>query len=127
MSQQVDPGDWRTFGTGTISVDVVDRDDHYEVTADLPGYERDDVELTLADGTLRIAAERADESTTEGSDDEEAQYVRRERRRTAVSRSIDLPQPIDEDDASASHKNGVLTVELPKVDPGTSGRTIDIE
>lgn len=126
MSQQVEPSEWGSFRRGSISVDIVDVGDSLEVTADLPGFERDEISLTLSDGALRIDAERSSE-TEEREEDTAVRYVRQERHHESVSRSIRLPEAIDESAASARHTNGVLTVSLPKAEPGAEGRQIDIE
>lgn len=111
-------------GVSSASVDVADHDEEFVVTVDLPGYETDDIDLTLTNDTVRIEAER-EESTEE--DDEDEQYIRRERRRQTVSRSVTLPDPVDETDVSASYNNGVLTVTLPKQHVDGDGHEIDIE
>ena len=77
-------------GTQQLSIDLADRDDAFEVTVDLPGYDREDIDLSVADRTLRISAER-DEST-EAS---EGEYLRRERRRRSVSRTLSLPEDVE--------------------------------
>ncbi|ARS89304.1 Hsp20/alpha crystallin family protein [Natrarchaeobaculum aegyptiacum] len=107
---------------GGVPVDVVDAGDEFEVTAELPGYETDDIDLTLSEGTLRLEASRTDESSyTEG------QYLRRERSQKATSRRIRLPEPVDEDEVSAGYEQGVLTVRLPKVHGEDESKSIDIE
>lgn len=108
--------------TQSLSVDLADHEDSFEVTADLPGYERDDIDLSVTDRTLRISAER-DESTEEG----EGNYLRRERRRRSVSRSLSLPEEVAEEEASAAYTNGVLTVTLPKATSDENSRSIDID
>lgn len=108
--------------TQSLSVDLADTDDSFEVTADLPGYDREDIDLSVADRTLRISAER-DESTEEG----EGNYLRRERHRRSVSRSLSLPEAVEEDEASATYTNGVLTVTLPKATSDEDSRRIDID
>ena len=105
---------------GGIHVDVADADDAIVVVADVPGYEPEDIDVSVSDRQLTIAAERGSESGT----DDDAQYYRRERTRQSVSRTVTLPTAVDEHEASASYENGVLTVELPKAD-GDEG--IDIE
>ena len=108
--------------TQSLSIDLADADDAFEVTADLPGYDREDIDLSVADRTLRISAER-DESSEEG----EGNYLRRERRRQSVSRSLSLPEDVEEDAASANYRNGVLTVTLPKATTTDDSRSIDID
>jgi len=111
------------FGTSTrpVSVDVRDEDGAFVVLADLPGFGKDALDVTLSDRTLRIEADH--EESTEA---ETAEYVRRERRHESVSRTVRLPEPVAEGDLSATFANGVLTVTLPKRDAG-GGTTIDIE
>jgi len=102
---------------GSVAVDVADAGDAFEVTADLPGYTSEDIEVTLPDPrTLRINATQ--ETAEQGEDDR--RYVRQERSRR-TSRTVSLPDRIDEGGAEASYENGVLTVRLPKrdVDEGT--------
>ena len=72
------------FGTATrpVSVDVRDEDGAFVVLADLPGFEKDDLEVTLSDRTLRIAADHE-----ESAEAETGEYVRRERRSACPSRS----------------------------------------
>ncbi|QFU82081.1 Hsp20/alpha crystallin family protein [Natronorubrum aibiense] len=124
VSRQVEEG--MTGGglqvPGSVPVNVVDTDEEYVVTADLPGYETDDIELTLSEGTLRLDADRGEDFTHEGD-----RYLRRERTRTSVSRRIRLPEPVDEESVTAGHENGVLTVRLPKVGGDAESKAIDIE
>ena len=107
--------------TGSIDVDVRDGDGEFVVTADLPGYDKDGIEVTLTDATLRIEAERGTDAEAESGE-----YIRRERTREFISRSVRLPEPVAEEGVSATFSNGVLTVTLEKRDAG-GGTQIDIE
>ncbi|SDK99944.1 Hsp20/alpha crystallin family protein [Natronorubrum texcoconense] len=124
VSRQVESG--MTSGglqvPGSVPADVVDTGEEYLVTADLPGYETDDIELTLSEGTLRLEASREDEEASS-----EGRYLRRERTRTSANRRIRLPEPVEEEEVSAGYENGVLTVRLPKVTGGETSKEIDIE
>jgi HSP20 family protein len=123
MSRQFEGGVPASFpGMEGIAIDVADRDEEYVVTADLPGYESDDIEVTVSEGRLRIAADR--ESAV---DEETAEYIFNERRRESVSRTVRLPEPVDEEAVTAKYTNGVLTITLPKEDVGEDGRQIEIE
>jgi HSP20 family protein len=106
----------------SASVDVADRGEEFRVTVDLPGYETDDVDLTLTNDTLRIEAQRE-----EATEEDDEQYIRKERRRQSISRSVSLPEPVDEEAVSATYNNGVLTVTLPKQYGDGDGRQIEIE
>ncbi|QLG49611.1 Hsp20/alpha crystallin family protein [Natrinema halophilum] len=124
LSRQVEEG--MTAGglqvPGSVPINVADTSDEYVVTADLPGYETDDIDLTLSEGTLRLEANRTGDKAHE-----EGQYLRRERTKTSASRRIRLPEPVDEEAVVAGFENGVLTVRLPKVSGGEESRQIDIE
>jgi HSP20 family protein len=92
-----------------VAVDVSETDEEVVVTADLPGFEKSDIEVTVDDDGLTITAER-EETTAE----DDARYHRRERTRSEVQRRLSLPADVEETEASASYHNGVLTVVLPK-------------
>ncbi|WP_276257705.1 Hsp20/alpha crystallin family protein [Haloglomus litoreum] len=104
-----------------MAVDLADRDDTFVLTVDLPGFQRDDVEVTVTDHRVRIEADHDEETV-----DEDEQYLRRERRHRSASRSIRLPETVDRDAVSATMKHGVLTVTLPKAE-AADAHTIDIE
>jgi len=106
---------------GGIHVDVADADGELVVVADVPGFEPDDIDVSVSDRQLTISAERSAESEEE---DDETHYYRRERTQHSVSRTVSLPTDVKEREASASYENGVLTVELPKAG-GDDG--VDIE
>ncbi|MFB6206821.1 MAG: Hsp20/alpha crystallin family protein [Haloglomus sp.] len=93
----------------TTAVDVAEQDGEFVVTCDLPGFEKDDIDLRVTDHTLHLHAEHTTEEAVEEED-----YLHRERKRTDVSRSISLPEDVDEAAVSATHEDGVLTVRLPK-------------
>ncbi|WP_254762591.1 Hsp20/alpha crystallin family protein [Natrinema marinum] len=107
---------------GTVPIDVADTGEEYVVTADLPGYETDDIDLTLSEGSLRFEANRTDEAQHA-----DGRYLRRERTKTSASRRVRLPEPVDEEAVAAGFENGVLTVQLPKESGGEETRHIDIE
>ncbi len=108
--------------TSSVRVDLEDRDDEFVLTAELPGFEKDDIDVRVIDRTLRLEAEHAEETEEE----EEGEYVRRERHRASVARSISLPEAVEADDISATFNNGVLTVRFPKSEPVTQGKQIEI-
>ena len=109
-------------GGSDVAVDLVDEGDVYVVTMDVPGYEQDEIDLRVADGTLWVDCERSD-----ATEEDEEDYLRRERRRASVRRSIGLPGPVEADDVSAKLRNGILTVRLPKVESGAGSDRIEIE
>jgi len=123
---RMDWGDLDGVRRSGIDVDVAEYDDEFVVMADLPGFDREDIDLTVRGGVLSIRAER-EISSDEG--DDAGAYLRRERRAESMRRSITLPAEVREDEASATYANGVLTVTLPKVhaDEGEDdGHHIDV-
>ncbi len=108
-------------GEGQARVDLSDHEDELVVVADLPGFEREAIDLSI-DGDRLVIAASHDEETA----DDDERYLRRERRATAIRRTIDLPVAVDAESASASYTNGVLTVTLPKL-VESEGHRIDIE
>jgi HSP20 family protein len=94
-------------GLGWPQTDVVETDKEYRVTAELPGLEEKDIDLTFQDGVLTLRGEKKVEH-----DDEGARYS--ERYHGRFQRSVSLGPDVDEEKVSASFKNGVLTITLPK-------------
>lgn len=90
-------------------VEVVDRDKEVRVTAELPGLDEDDVEVRVEDNVLLLRGEKRTEF-----DDEERHYSERSYGR--FERQIALPAEVDDERASATFRNGVLTVTLPKTE-----------
>lgn len=110
--------------TSGVDVDVADEGDEFVVVADLPGYEKEDIDLAVTERVLTIEATH---ETSAEHDSEE--YIRRERRHESVRRDVRLPEAVVSDEASASYNNGVLTVTLPKetTDDDDDSHRIDVE
>lgn len=94
-----------------FKVDVKDLGSSYELTAELPGFKKEDISLTYENGYLTIAAE-TNEQKEEKSDGEN--YLHRERYFGSVSRSFYIDD-VDSAKTSAEFKDGILKVELPKL------------
>ncbi len=106
-----------------VAVDVAERDDAFEITAELPGVTAGDVEVTVAGRRLTLKAEKKEES-------ESAAEGRRmsERRYGALSRSFDLPDDVDPERIQASHADGVLKIVLPRTaKPKAEARRIEVK
>jgi HSP20 family protein len=112
-----------------VAVDVAESDEAFTVTADLPGYDRENIDLTLESRQLRIAAERERTAEETAEDDGDGgRFVRRERSHEAVSRTVTLPDDVVAEEVSATYRNGVLTVHLPKATPDDDGgHRIEVE
>ena len=89
--------------------DIRDAGDHYLLEADLPGFQKGDIDLHLEDGVLTITAKHQETSEQK----QEGKYICRERRVGSYARSFDM-SGIQEDAISAAYENGVLTLKLPK-------------
>jgi len=110
------------MGLGEIPMDVVDEGETFRVHVDLPGVDPSEVEVSLHEGH-RLTVDVDQEAYVETSD---GRYVRRERHRDAASRTISLPAPVDEDSASATYDDGVLTVTLDKRTTDDEGTDIPV-
>lgn len=91
-----------------MKADISEHDDHYEVAMDLPGINKDDIEIGLQDGNLIITAKKTVTSETNGK------VIRRERYTGMLQRSFYVGDEINENDVSAKLEHGVLTVTVPK-------------
>ena len=92
---------------GRYPVDIHEDDHHVYVEAEMPGFGREDIEVTLEDAVLTISGERK-------VDEEKGEQHLRERRYTRVNRSFTLPSTLDESAVEASLSDGVLHVTLNK-------------
>ena len=104
--------------------DIQDKGDHYLLETDLPGFDKEDIQIDAHDGYLTIAAEHKE---TRDEKDKKGNYIRRERAYGSYSRSFDI-SGIQEDGIKAEYKRGVLKLILPKAEQKTlPGRRISIE
>lgn len=99
--------DWN--GVGHYPVDIRETDDNLIVEAEMPGFKRDEIEVTLEQGVLTIHAERNAEQ-----DESKGQTHLHERRFSRVTRSFRLGQAVDENKVDARLEDGVLTLTLHK-------------
>lgn len=103
--------------------DVVDEGDAFALTVELPGMEKNDIQLEVDERAVHVKAQRSQEST-----EEKKGYVRHERSARYFERTIPLPEEVSADGARATFHNGVVDVRLPKVAPERkSARQIEIE
>lgn len=93
-----------------MKTDIREKKDKYIVDVDLPGFEKENINLTLKNGYLEISAKVEQE---ENNEDEE-KFVRRERFYGECSRSFYVGDDITEEDINAEFKNGILKIEIPK-------------
>jgi len=99
----------RESRTWAPALDVWEADNEVVYAFDLPGIPEEKISIEVKDDTLTVSAER--EKTEETSED---RYYRFERRYGSFSRAVGLPQGVEESQISASYRNGVLEVRVPK-------------
>jgi len=93
------------------AVDVVDRDDEIEVRAEIPGVEKDDLEVSMSDNTVTIKG-----TTKREEKEEKGDYYRCETSRGSFMRTVMLPGEVNAEKAEATYKDGLLTLKLPKAE-----------
>ena len=94
--------------------DVKEYDDRCDIEAELPGYAKEDVTVSLNDNTLMIEAKK---NTEDNLQDENGRYIRRERYYGKLRRAFSVGRDVQQEDISASFKDGILTVSIAKHDP----------
>lgn len=107
----------------SFKVDVEKEEDQYLITADLPGIDKENINLEIEEGVLTIAV-NFDEEVEE--EDEEKNFLHRERRKVNSSRRIRL-NDFDEDNISANLEDGVLKISLPIAEEVSNKKSIAIE
>jgi HSP20 family protein len=90
-------------------VDVVEKEQAYEITAEVPGMDESNIEVSFGDGNLKIRGEKKEEKA-----EQKKEYFVSERRFGAFQRSFRVPEGVDTDKIEANFKDGILTVTLPK-------------
>jgi len=98
-------------GTVSYPVDMREDDEHIYVDAELPGFKKDDINITLEKGVLQISAEH---SEVNSDVENKGTPLISERRWSRYFRSFTLPTAVTEDDVKASFEDGVLHLALPK-------------
>lgn len=98
-----------------IRSDIVEKDDCYEISMSVPGVSKENIEVELKDGYLKVTAK------TDGSDEteeksENVRYIRRERYSGTASRTFRVNEYVTQEDISAKHENGILTIRVAKID-----------
>lgn len=107
--------DWNTptFSEANFPrVDIVDHDNTIEVQAALPGIKKEDVEVSIKNQTITIRAS----SKEEKKEEEKGKYFRKEISRGEFQRILALPDNVDDEKATATFKEGILTVCIPKTE-----------
>ncbi len=99
------------FSGWAPALDVYEDKDNVYVKAELPGMKREEIDVSLHDGTLSISGERKSEEKHQ-----DAEVYRSERFVGKFQRSVSLPTPVAADNVNAQYQDGVLTITLPKTE-----------
>lgn len=102
-------------------LDIIDRDDHFCVRAELPGVDKESLDVSLQDNVLSIQA-----ASHKESQEEKGRFFRRELFRGEFQRVVRLPLEVEADQVKANFKDGILELNLPK-SPGTRRQTISVD
>ncbi len=92
-------------------VDIAENESNFVLSAELPGMNREDIQVSLEDGVLTVSGERKFEEEKEGKN-----YLHRERTYGRFTRSFQMGKNVQADKISASYKDGVLHITLPKAE-----------
>ncbi|MDO5028295.1 MAG: Hsp20/alpha crystallin family protein [Bacillota bacterium] len=107
-----------------FNVDIIEKDGGYMLKADLPGFEKGDINITYSDNILSIGAESKKESEEKS---ENGRYLRRERSTASIKRQF-IVKDLDREAIKASFENGVLNLDLPlKKEEEAESTRIEIE
>jgi HSP20 family protein len=91
---------------------ITEDENNYKITAELPGLDKGDIEITVHDGMLEIIGEQKEEKK-----EEKEGFVRREYSSASYYRAFSLPENIDEDAIEAGLEKGILNLKIPKKEP----------
>lgn len=102
-------------------MDMVENDERFKVTIEVPGMDSDEIDVMLSQDRLLIQGKKHDEKERRSRD---AYYARRAH--SAFRRSVLLPCPVKADEAEASLRRGVLTINLPKINGSRGCKRIPV-
>lgn len=96
-----------------MRTDIREKGNNYIIEIDLPGYDKEDIQIEMEKGYLKVSAKTTKE--TDNSEDEK--YIHKERFYGECSRSFYVGEDLKEEDIKAAFKNGILTLTFPKEQP----------
>ena len=99
----------RDYFKSVPAVNISDRANDFYIEVAAPGFSKEDFKVNVENEVLTISAEKKNEKK-----DENSRYTRKEFSYSAFKRSFSLPEHVEADKIEAAHKNGVLTLSLPK-------------
>ena len=99
-------------GTAYPKVNVYEYDAKIGVIAEIPGLDKKDLNIEVEEGVLTVSGEKS-----HGFDEGEAKVIRRELKHSSFKRQFTLGDMLDGDNISANFKDGILSIEIPKIEP----------
>lgn len=99
---------------GSMKTDIKEDDDKYELDVDMPGFAKDEINVSLDNGYLNVSAKKVQKQ--ENADEKKHNFIRRERS-YACQRSYYVGDKVEKDGVKAKYENGVLNLIVPKQKP----------
>ena len=106
-------------GTAYPKVNVYEYDTKIGVIAEIPGLDKKDLNVEVEDGVLTVSGDKS-----HGFDEGKAKVLRRELKHSSFKRQFTLGEQLDGDNISANFKDGILSIEIPKVEPALPKKNI---
>jgi HSP20 family protein len=97
------------YGVWVPSLDIADKGDAIVIKAEVPGVDPKEIQVTVDENILTLSGEKRYEK-----EEKDEKHYRMERSMGSFTRSVQLPLPVDATNVTAVHKNGLLTIRLPK-------------
>ena len=101
--------DWNHISATVPAANIIEADDHFNIELAAPGKKKSDFTIELDEGVLTISSETETKST-----EKDGSFTRKEFGYSSFKRSFNIPETVSADKISASYKEGILTVSLPK-------------
>lgn len=109
------PSEWEGDKVLAPAIDVSETEKEYRVKLEIPGLDKEDINVTLHEGLLTLSGEKKAETEDKGEN-----YTVKERSYGYFERSLRLPEAIDAEKVNATYRDGVLHVTVPKTEGGNA-------
>jgi len=113
---------WSELREREPAIDIQDRGNHYVLTAELPGFEKKDVEVSISSNVLELKGEKTSEKQSKNKE-----YTQTQSSHSFVHRYMTLPEEVLSEKVSGTMKNGVLELKLPKKEPKALDRSRKVD
>ncbi|MDD3027388.1 MAG: Hsp20/alpha crystallin family protein [Erysipelotrichaceae bacterium] len=104
-----------------MKTDIKESDSEYTLALELPGYAKDNIDLSLKDGYLTVKAAREEDKETK---DDEGVIIKKERYSGSCTRQFFVGDQVSEEDIDATFKNGELVIKVPKKEPAIETKDV---